>query len=618
MKAPKLLWGIGAALALTAAACGPAAEPTATTGAQPQATATRAPQATSAQATATTARLPTATTAAAAATATTASETKLRPVPVVGMPQKNPLAKHGGTYRQLAYQDHADFAIWEAADGRIFQVSVPVTDSLLDRNEFEPNKNDQVLSNVAYDYWTDKTGTTWTFKLTEGIKFHDGKPFTCADAEFSLETLRDGRDATGDELRRSPRGAFLRRVTDISCADNSTLVMKTDGPLPSLPATLAISSFSLMPKHVFEGHLDLLIKQSSPGIGPWVFERWQPTEVVAFKRNANYWNQPYPYMDAYHVLNLGSETAANAAFRVGRAEGGGTLTKAQREEGMAQGRLWQPVLGTSDSFTGYQANWTKAPWNDKRFSLAMRCAIDTMKAVNTANNGEAYEGPIVPLPTVPGAPDWGITEAEWKAIHPCHGPSGDAANMEKRRQIARDLLKEMGFGPTNLARPTGYWSGNDPTFVSVQADLAKVGIEMDARAVTLNERYEIQTNATTDILQQGFVTSRRDPDHWFYEQYYGTSDRNYGRYRNAEVDALIDQQSRTLDKAKRYELLNKIQKLLLQDNAKIVARHGMNTRVFPIWVKDAYWGEPANSQNTSIKYTRIWIDQELLKKFGAQ
>jgi peptide/nickel transport system substrate-binding protein len=590
-------------LALALAACGPSAAPTATTQANP---------------TATTATQPTATTQAATAPAgatATSAEVKVRPIPVLNMPPQNPLAQKGGTFRHLQSVDNADYASWEAADFSIFQVANPIMDTLLDRNEFEAGKNDQILGNLAYDWWTDQAGTTWTFKLQQNAKFHDGKPFTCADAEFSLETIRDAHDSTGATLRRSPRGRFLLRVKAVKCADDTTLQVTTDGPLPSLPATLAISSFAMMPKHVFEGHLDLMPKQAWPGVGPWLFEDKRPTEYFHTKRNPNYWNQPYPYMDAYQVSYLGSNTAVTAAFRVGRGEGMGTnLTPTQRQEMIDQGKAWQPVTGVADGFTGYQANWTRSPWNDPRFSLAMRCAIDTAEIIATASNGDGYEGPVFPLASDPGGSEWAITMEEWKAVHPCHGPSGDAANMEKRRQIARDLMAQMGFTAQNPAKPTSYYVNPDQVFTVVVTQLAKVNIQVQSEAVSLDTRYNIQTNAERDILQQGFVTSRRDPDHWLYEQYYSTSDRNYGRYGNPEVDALINQQSRTLDPVERKKLVNQIEKLLLKDNAKIVTRHSNNTRLLAIWVKDAYWGEPSNGQNSTIKYVRVWLDQAKMKE----
>ncbi len=601
---------LGGLLAFLVAACGPSAEPTATSPAA-RSTAT-SPAVTQ----------PTATKAAVSTVGgtTTPGEVKLRPVPVLAPPQANPSAKPGGVFRWLQNQDPPDFGIWDSAVGTTLQTAVPAYDTLLDTNEYQEGKRDQILSSLAHDWWTNQAGDKWTFKLREGVKFTDGKTLTCADVKFSLETIRDGRDAKGTELRRSPRGRFLARVKEVRCPDDYTAEIVTDGPLPSLIRTLTFTTFAVMPKHVFEGNLKAQLNQVGPGEGPFMYDSYTPTESFKLKRNPNYWQQPYPYLDGFHIINLGSTTAATSAFRTGRGEYFG-VPKSVRDQMEAEGKITVIQKEASDSFTAVHTNWTRAPWNDKRFALALRCAIDSGKAIKTVVNGEGYEGPIFPLKEVPGGSEWSLTMEEWKAVHPCHGPSGDEANMEKRRQIARDLLKEMGFGPGNPAKPHAAWwnSGSLPqAWVSIDADLRAVGMEP---TMTLNETavyYDKASAAEFDLTPGGFATSRRDPDHWLYEHYFSTSDRNYGRYSNAEIDALINQQSRTLDPVERKKMINQIDKILLRDNAKLVVYHGFGARAHAIWVKDIYWGMPSNSQSTGSKYSRTWIDQDQMKKVLGQ
>ncbi len=595
-------------------ACGPAAEPTATAATQATATTVRQPTATTAvQSTATRP----AGTAPAGATATVA-EAKVRPIPVLGMPPANPNAQKGGTFRWLASADPANFGIWDSANGTTLQLSVPTTDSLLDRNEYEEGKNEQILGNIAYDWWTDQAGTTWTFKLKEGLKYTDGVALTCADWEWSLESIRDVRDSKGSQLPVSPRAAWLRRATNISCPDANTLQIKTDGPLPSLPATLAVSSFSVLPKHIYEGKLDTYNRNPiEVGVGPFTYVKYVPTEIYVLKRNPNYWNQPYPYIDALEVPNLGSQTSVNAAFSVGRGEYASNIAKASRDRLETEGKIIVQGRISSDGFLSVQANWTKKPWSDKRFSLALRCAIDSEKVINTASSGEGFEGPAAPLKETPGGPAWGISLAEWKALGPCFGPTKET-NMDQRRQMARDLLTQMGFSATNPAKVKAVWpdsASSKDSWVPVVEDLKAVGIEVTTEYLNTAKIYPKFQALEFDIgTPAGFVTSRRDPDHWFYEQFYSTSARNYGQYVNAEVDVLIDQQSREVDPVRRVNIIKQVIIGLEKDQAKVILRHSYSARTFAAWVKDAFWGEPSNSQNTSAKFLRIWLDQAKMKQ----
>ncbi len=606
------LLSIGALLA----ACGPAAEPTPTS-APPTPTTAAAPTATAAAAQATVQATPTR--AAASAATATVAETRLRPVPVAAAPGPNPQAQKGGIYRRVDPRNIPDFGIWDSSNAITFQPAVPATDALLDTNEYEDGKREQLLASLAYDWWTNAAGTVWTFKLRQGVKYTDGVEMTCADAKFMLDTIRLGRDATGATLRQSPRGSLVRRIDETRCPDNYTLEVASKAPLPSLARTLAQASFAVLPRHVYEGHLDVWLKGVGPGLGPFMPKESTEAEVFKLKRNPNYWNQPYPYLDEFHLINPGSVTAAQAAFRVGRAEDiNGGMPKSVRDQMEKDGKIVVQGKFANDSVTFFQSNWTIAPWSDPRFSLALRCTIDTKKVIDTASNGEGFEGPHFPLARDPGGSEWAITEAEWKAVHPCHGPSGDAANMEKRRQIAKDLLAQLGIGPNNIAKPRSYMSQGNATWVSVLEDLKAVYIEPVMRIVNTDQQYVIQTSGDADIFSQGAVDSRRDPDHWLYAKYYSTSDRNYGKYRNAEVDILIDKQSQTLDKAERYKLLQQIEKQLLKDNAMIIGIHSYFARPLPVWVKDSYWGPPTNNQNTGAHYARAWIDQAKMKQVLGQ
>ncbi len=597
---------IGAAALLTVA-CGPAAESTATTVVQPTATKSVQPTATTAAvATATGPAVPTATVA----------ETKVRPIPVLALPPANPKAVKGGVYRSLTATDPSNFGIWDSANGGTFTPAVPVHDSLLERNEYEEGKAEQILPNLAVDWWIDQAGTTWTFKLKEGVKYTDGKDFTCADARFSLMTIRDTRDPTGKTMTVSPRADYIKRVQDISCPDPLTLQIKTDGPLPSLPATLALSTYAVQPRHIFEGNLNWA-KSPGIGMGPFTFVSYTPTEIIKLKRNPNYWQQPYPYLEEFHIPNLGSATAVEGAFRVGRGESGSIASTSVRDQLISEGKIVLRGTGVADGFYSIEKNWQKAPFNDKRFSQVMRCAINSRIFIDTALNKEGWEGPIFPLASDPNGSPYAITKEEWKAISPCHGPTAET-NMDQRRQIAKDLLTQMGFGATNPAKVKVVWpesSASKSQWVPVESDLKAVGLLLDVEFLPTARIYDKFAAGEFDMGHPaGYETSRRDPDHWLYEHYSSTSARNYGRYVNAEADALIAAQSKELDPTKRQKLLHDAEKLLLKDNAKIVLAHRFIPRLFSAWVMDQYWGRPANSQSTSAKWKRVWLDQAKMKQ----
>ncbi len=539
---------------------------------------------------------------------TATPEPKVRPFPISNTPRPNPNFQKGGEYRFLASAFPSDMSLWEGYAANLINGLAPLHDTLLEYNAWEEGKSGHLLPNVAYDFYTDASGQRWTFLLRKGMVFHDGVEVTCADVEFMLRTVKDGKDSTGVQLRRSPREFNLRRVKEVTCPDPHTVVIVMDGPLPSLPSTLALGAMVVLPRHVFEGHLDKLPRQLGPGMGPFRLGGVVGEEGFTLVRNAGYWNQPYPYLERYAFMSLGSTQAVRAAFQLGRGEYGTALPPDLRQQ-MEKAGVMRPLARlASDGGFVVQANWKRAPWNDPRFSLALRCAIDSGTLIEAARSGEEYESPVFPLASLPGGSEWALTEEEWMAVHPCHGPSAKT-DVRQRRLIARDLLAEMGFSVQNPAKPrTFLWDTVVvPQWPAVLADLEAVGITPATTTVDAATGLDRSQTGEFDVNFWALMAARADPDTVLYDHYHSTGTLNHGRYASATLDALIDEQSRTLDPEKRRHLVKDASRAILKDNAKIWAYWFMDKTSVPSWVVGYHWTLPSN-QNTSSRLTRTWID----------
>ncbi len=510
-------------------------------------------------------------------------------------------------------------SLYESSTAANMHVIAPVYDTLLEPNSYELGKGDQLLPNVAYDWYTDLGGTTWTFLLRKGVMYHDNVEFTCDDAKFMIDVIRNGRDSTGSQLTISPRGLALSRVKDVQCPDKYTMKVVTNGPLPSLAATLSLTNFSLLPKHVFQGNLPLMKKQAGPGIGPFKFVQHTPTEKLTLERNPNYWNQPYPYLDRSEVAFLGSATAVTAAYRVGRADDmqqAISLTPSVKDEMVKSGILEYQGVQARHGFSTLDVNWQRKPWGDVRFTEALRCVVDSAQVVTLEKNGWAYESPDLPLASLPGGSQWALTKEEWKAVSPCHGPTAET-DMAKRIQRAQDLIKQLGFGPDNTAKPN--------MVITASSAAARLGWLLP----TLKQAYiepkvdqvpDARTRAGVgdfDVWTMTFATPRYDPDQWYYELIYSTSDRNYGKYSNPVMDATIDAMSRELDPVKRAAMVKDISRTWLKDNARIVLFQDSVPSANVVWVHDSYNTGFVSGLN-KFRLTRTWIDRDQRKKLSGR
>jgi len=598
------------ALGVLVAACAPAADPTATT-APP--TATTAPVATKAPAKAAATAAPAKTTT----TSTAPSDGKYpASVAVVDTPAPNPNAQSGGVFRWLDRVGASDWSGWEGAASEP-RYSSPAYDTLFEFNAFEEWGSQEILPKLATDWWVNEDGTEWTLKLKEANFDWDGttKAFICEDAKFMIDTIRLGNDDTGDELRRSPRAGYVQRVSDTACVDDRTLTISTDGVLPSLPASLAMGYFQIRDKDYFGGNLEKMLDDIGPEIGPYLYDRYQPDEILRFVRNPNYHNQPYPYLDAVEFKILGSSTARDAAFRVGRGEHAamGTGTSLQAKE---DGFLEHTDLINTHGGRYVQANFTREPWNDPRFSQALRCALDSQKAIDTGYDGFGFYGGIFSgLEAISGHSKWQLSDQEIYDISFCH----DVRNpIEERQQKARDLLKELGFDENNPAEPYTYiWTPASPSYFwpSMLDDLAKVNILPDWEPMETARAYDKNYAGEFDFNFWSYSVARADADTWLFEHYISHSDRNYGKYTNLETDAMIDLQSRTLDPNERMKIINDIETILLRDNAKIVLSHYGSMYFWAPWVHDFHQAIGTTGA-TQYRMERVWIDAAKRAELG--
>ena len=144
---------------------------------------------------------------------------------------------------------------------------------------------------LAQSWTVSPDGKTITFKLQQGVKFHDGKPFTSEDVKFSIL----------DVLKKvHPRGVnTFRAVESIDTPDASTVILRLSEPAPYMLMALSGYESPMLPKHVFgTGDIANHPNANKPvGTGPFKFVEWQKGQYMRFDRNAEYWRQGTPYLD---------------------------------------------------------------------------------------------------------------------------------------------------------------------------------------------------------------------------------------------------------------------------------------------------------------------------------
>ena len=130
--------------------------------------------------------------------------------------------------------------------------------------------------------WKLTAPTTWTFKLRSGVKYHNGDPFTSADAKFSIER-------TYDPNVKTMVATALATIDKIDAPDATTLVVHTKKPDPLLPARLAFYGGQIVPKKYVESVGNDAFNAKPVGTGPVKFVSWTKDDKLVVEAHDGYW-----------------------------------------------------------------------------------------------------------------------------------------------------------------------------------------------------------------------------------------------------------------------------------------------------------------------------------------
>jgi len=183
---------------------------------------------------------------------------------------------------------------------------------------FDPAKVHESIETVIPDLaesWSwDSTNTKLTFKLRQGVKWHDGQPFTARDVQCTWRMLIGKGDAK--DFHRNPRKVWYAKLQDVSVNGDYEATFELSEPQPSLPVLLA-SAFSV----VYPCHVSQAVMRTRPiGTGPFKFVEYKPNQNIKLARNPDYWKPGRPYLDGVEYTIIPNASTRMLAFVAGKVD----------------------------------------------------------------------------------------------------------------------------------------------------------------------------------------------------------------------------------------------------------------------------------------------------------
>ncbi len=170
-----------------------------------------------------------------------------------------------------------------------------------------------IVPDLASEWSWDEDKSQLTFRLRQGVKWHDGKPFTAKDVQCTWDLLAG---KASEKFRLNPRKAWYCNLEEVTTNGDYEVSFRLKWPQPSFLALLA-SGFS----PVYPCHVPPRDMRSNPiGTGPFKFVEFKPNEVIKVSRNADYWKKGHPYLDGIEYTIIKNPSTGVMAFAAGKVD----------------------------------------------------------------------------------------------------------------------------------------------------------------------------------------------------------------------------------------------------------------------------------------------------------
>jgi peptide/nickel transport system substrate-binding protein len=455
------------------------------------------------------------------------------------------------------------------------------------------NSMQSIVPDLATGWSWSWEGTKLTFPLRQGVKWHDGKPFTAKDVKYTWDLLTG---KSSEKLRLDPRKSWYRNLEEVTTNGDYEVTFHLQRPQPAFVALLASGYSAVYPCHVLPGDM----RQHPIGTGPFKFVDFKPNERITLTRNRDYWKEGRPYLDGIDFTIIRDVSTANLAFVAGKVDWiAMTIPLLRDVRRQSPDAICEVTPGGISR--NLIVNRDAPPFDNADMRQAMALSLDRKAFIDIISDGQGDIGGVMqPLPE--GL--WGMPPHVLNAL-PGYDP-----DVQKDRSEAREIMHKLGYGPDKrLALKVS--TRNIPPYrdpaVILTDQLKEVFIDGELDIVetaswfpkVMRKDYKIGLNLTGGGVD--------DPDQQFYENYACGAPRNYTGYCNPELEKLFDRQSTEADEGKRKKLAWEIERKLAEDGARPIIFYNRFAYCWQPQVKG--WTMMVNSIINNWRMEDVWLEK---------
>jgi peptide/nickel transport system substrate-binding protein len=454
-----------------------------------------------------------------------------------------------------------------------------------------------IVPDLAESWSWNEGGKELTFRLRQGVHWHDGQAFTAKDVQCTWDMLL-GKAAA--KFRINPRKSWYWNLDRVTVSGDYQATFHLKQPQPAFIALLASGYSPVYPCHVSPQEM----RQHPIGTGPFKFVSYKPNESIRLTRNPDYWKPGRPYLDGIEWTIIPNRSTALLAFVAGKLD----MTfpyeetvpllkdvKSQAPDAICEMR----PRGVASTLI---VNRDAPPFNNPDLRRAMALTLDRKAFIDVLSEGQADIGAAM-LPPPEGL--WGMPPERLKTL-PGYDP-----DVQKSRAEARRIMQRLGYGPD---KP-----------LAVKVATRNIPLYRDPAVILIDHLKAIYINGELDIVETANwnpkVTRRDymvglentgtavvdDPDQQLYESYACDSDRNFTGYCNRQLEEQFRRQSAETDQAKRKRLIWDIDERLQEEGARPVIFHTRGATCWHPQVKGVT--TMVNSMYNGWRLEDVWLEK---------
>ncbi|MDO6728210.1 ABC transporter substrate-binding protein [Cognatishimia sp. 1_MG-2023] len=395
----------------------------------------------------------------------------------------------------------------------------------------------QIENRIAETHSSNPDATVWTFKIREGVKFHDGSEMTVEDVIATFKRH-------SDENSKSGALGSLKGISSI-VADGQNVIFTLESGNADLPFLLSGYNLLIQPNGGFDA------PAAGVGTGAYKVVSSDPGVRYVFEKNADYWDTTRGHYDSIEMIVINDATARNSALQAGQVH---MINRVSPKVADLLGRSPNVTVRNTSGRAHYEFVMLvdTAPFDNKDLRLALKYAINRQEMVEKILNGYGSVGNDIPI----------------NAAYPLFDESLPQRDFDLEK--AAEHYKKSGHdgSPIELIVAEAAFPGATDAAALWQQTCQQAGIPLTVKKVPDDGYWD-------NVWQKmpfcaNYWSGRPVQDQMYSTAYTSSSAWNDTHFYNEEFDALIVQARAELDQEKRAELYSKIAHLLWEEGGAVV------------------------------------------------